>query len=341
MDIAALVNVRARRGSEAVARTLHAELPGARVRVSRSLADAEDFAREVLEDPPELVLAAGGDGTAVGFINALRAQRDGAPPPGGGVHPATPALAVLPLGTGNGWANATGARGWKRALRELGRAERAGTPLRFRRFDLVETCGMVGPFAGTGWDAELIDDFHAQKQGFSLMPERARMGLPGYLNALLTRMAPRHLMKDRVEVEIVNLGEDALTVDEHGKPHPLKGGEHGKVLYRGPTSVCGAGTSHEWGFRFRAFPFAQLVRGRMNLRNYAAGAAQGLAHSARLWRGEHPLPHMSSWLVTKVRATFSRPVPFQVGGDRVGHREVVEYALAPFEVDLLDWSKLS
>lgn len=333
MDIAALVNVRARRGSEAVARTLHAELPGARVRVSRSLADAEDFAREVLEDPPELVLSAGGDGTAVGFINALRAQTQGlaAPPP----------FAVLPLGTGNGWAHDTGARGWKRSLRELGRAQRAGRPLRFRRFDLVETCGMVGPFAGTGWDAELIDDFHAQKQGFSLLPDRARMGLPGYLNALLTRMAPRHFLKDRVEVEIVNLGEDALGIDEHGRPAPVPGGEHGKVLYRGPTSVCGAGTSHEWGFRFRAFPFAQLVKGRMNLRNYAAGAAQGLVHSARLWRGEHPLPLMSSWLVTRVRATFSRPVPFQVGGDRVGHRDVVEYALAPFEVDLLDWSKLA
>jgi diacylglycerol kinase family enzyme len=336
VDIAALVNVRARRGSEAVARTLHAELPGARVRVSRSLADAEDFAREILEDPSELVLSAGGDGTAVGFINALRAQTDA-----GARRLPTPALAVLPLGTGNGWANATGARGWKRALRELGRAQRAGRPLRFRRFDLVETCGMVGPFAGTGWDAELIDDFHAQKQGFSVLPDRARMGLPGYLNALLTRMAPRHLLKDRVEVEIVNLGEDALGVDDVGRPVPLPGGEHGKVLYRGPTSVCAAGTSHEWGFRFRAFPFAQLVRGRMNLRNYAAGAARALSCSPRLWRGEHPLPHMSSWLVTRVRASFSRPVPFQVGGDRVGHRDVVEYALAPFEVDLLDWSKLS
>jgi hypothetical protein len=335
VDIAALVNVRARRGSEAVARTLHAELPGARVRVSRSLADAEDFAREILEDPPEMVLAAGGDGTAVGFINAMRAQSTNE------LRPVAPAIAVLPLGTGNGWAHATGAHTWRRALRELGNAERSGRPLRFRSFDLVETCGLVGPFAGTGWDAELIDDFHAQKQGFSLMPKRARHGLPGYLNALLTRVAPRHMFQDRVQVEVVNLGEDALGVDDAGKPYPLPGGEHGKVLYRGPTSVCGAGTSEEWGFRFRAFPFAQLVRGRMNFRIYAAGAAQGLAHSPRLWRGEHPLPFMSSWLVTKVRATFSRPVPFQVGGDRVDHRDTVEYGIAPFEVDLLDWSKLS
>ena len=334
MEIAALVNIRARRGSEAVAQALHDELPGARIRVSRTLADAESFAREVIEDPPGLVLAAGGDGTAIGFINAMRANSAVG-------STLSPAMGVLPLGTGNGWAHATGAHGWRSALRRLGRADRSGRKLAFRRFDLVETCGMLGHFAGTGWDAELIDDFHAQQEGFSVLPRRARIGLTGYVNGLLTKTVPRHLLKDRVEVEIVNLGEDALGVDDAGAPCAMPGGEHGKVLYRGPTSVCGAATSEEYGFRFRAYPFAQLVRGRMNLRNYAGTAAQALWSSPGLWRGAHPLPHMSSWLVTRVRATFSRPVAFQIGGDRAGHRDTIEFALAPFAIDLLDWSKLS
>jgi diacylglycerol kinase family enzyme len=344
VDIAALVNVKARRGSEAVARTLHAELPGARVRVSRSLADAQEFAREMVEDPPELMLAAGGDGTAVALLNALRTQvqKDGGPVvDDGAVRTFSPAIGVLPLGTGNGWAHATGAAGWKTALRELGRARRNNVPLRFRRFDLVETCGVLGHFAGTGWDAELIDDFHAQKEGWSLLSDRARGGLAGYLNGLLTRTAPRHFFQDRVEVEVVNTGEDALGVDAEGRPFRMPGGEHGKVLYRGPTSVCAAGTSEEWGFRFRAFPFAELVRGRMCFRNYAGTAAQGLMRAHRLWKGEHPLEGMSTWLTTRVRATFSRPVPFQIGGDRLGHRDQVEYSVAPFEVEVLDWSKLS
>jgi hypothetical protein len=344
VDIAALVNVRARRGSEAVAQTLHHELPGARVCVSRTLADAEEFARELAEDPPELLLSAGGDGTAIALLNAMRAQHAaaGETSPGfGGDRRFSPALGVLPLGTGNGWAHVTGAHAWRRALRELGAARRNGRPLKFRRFDLVETCGMLGHFAGTGWDAELIDDFHAQKEGLGVLPARMRKGLAGYLNGLVTRTVPRHLMKPRVEVEIENIGEDALTIDAQGRPTKLRGGEHGKILYRGPTSVCAAGTSEEWGFGFRAFPFAGAVRGRICLRNYGMPAATAVLAARRLWRGEHPLDGMSTWMVTRARATFSRPVPFQIGGDRIGHRDVVEYGVAPLEVDLLDWSTLS
>src|SRR6185312_12923890 len=95
-----------------------------------------------------------------------------------------------------------------------------------RRFDLVEVGGTVAPFAGTGWDAEIIDDFHAQKTGFGFLPARARNGLAG----------------------------------------------RGAVLYRGPTSVCAAATSAEWGFGFRAFPFAGLVPRRFNFRIYAGRA---------------------------------------------------------------------
>lgn len=342
------MNVRARRGSAAVAQTLHHELPGARVRVSHSLEDAADFAREIAENPPELLLSAGGDGTAIALLNAMRAQRirdtsgvDGARPDVVEERRFLPALGVLPLGTGNGWAHVTGAHAWRHALRELGRARRNGRPLKFRRFDLVETCGMLGHFAGTGWDAELIDDFHAQKEGFGVLPAGMRKGLAGYLNGLVTRTVPRHLMKPRVEVEIENLGEDALTIDASGRPVKLRGGEHGRILYRGPTSVCAAGTSEEWGFGFRAFPFAGAVRGRICFRNYGKPAGEALLASRRLWRGEHPLEGMSTWMVTRVRATFSRPVPFQIGGDRIGHRDVVEYGIAPLEVDLLDWSTLS
>ncbi len=42
----------------------------------------------------------------------------------------------------------------------------------------------------------------------------------------------------------------------------------------------------------------------------------------------------------RARAVFSRPVPFQIGGDRVGWRSEVDYVLAPEQVDLLDWNAL-
>src|SRR5262245_16696489 len=242
-EIAVLVNLRARRGSERVARVCRRELPGARVTTSRSLDDAAGFAREVGASSPQLLVSAGGDGTAVALINALRGQ------PAANVP-----LGCLPLGTGNGWARATGARNWRRSVERLGSLSRLGAPIPTWRFDLVEVDHTLAHFAGTGWDAEIIDDFHAQKSGFGLLPEKSRAGLPGYLNGLFTRTIPRHLLgRKQVEVELVNTGEDAIGVDEHGRAVPLPEGKHGAVLYRGPVSVCAAGTSPEWGFGFRAF----------------------------------------------------------------------------------------
>jgi hypothetical protein len=330
-DIAILVNLKARRGSERVASVCRRELPGARVHSSRSLDDALGFARQLTDTPPDLLISAGGDGTAVALINALRG------------HPAAQSvLGCLPLGTGNGWAHATGAPPWRRAVQRLGQLSRSGAPVPTWRFDLVEVDGVLGHFAGTGWDAEIIDDFHAQKEGFGLLPRPRRDGLSGYLHGLFTRTIPRHLMRRKaIEVELINTGEDAVGVDEYGRPVAIPEGRHGAVLYRGPVSVCAAGTSTEWGFGFRAFPFAGLVPRRFCMRVYAGRVVEATMRMRSLWRGVHPMPKMHTWLLTSCRANFSESVPFQIGGDRVGHKQSVEYRLASEQVNLLHWRRLT
>jgi diacylglycerol kinase family enzyme len=332
VDVAVLVNLRSRRGSRVVADRARAEIPSARILASRSLAETEAFTQELLRSAPDLVLSAGGDGTAVGLINALRpAELDGQ----------LPTLGLLPLGTGNGWANATRAPAWREGLARVGELARSRRILSTKRFDLVETCGRIAPFAGTGWDAELIDDFHAQKTAFGVLPKKARQGVAGYLQGLFTRTVPRHVLaKDRVEVELINTGEDAFTIDEHGKPVPLRGGEHGKLLYRGPFGVCGAATSAEWGFGFRSYPFAGSMPRRLCVRVYSAGPVEAVLRTRDLWRGAHPLPHMHTWMLTSCRTRFSRPVPFQIGGDRHGHVTEVDYHIAPETIDCLDWPAL-
>lgn len=331
MDVDIVVNLRARLGSNRVAEKCKRELPHARVVVSRSLDEAVRFARDTA--PEDLLVSAGGDGTAIGLLNSLRR--------------AVTQLGVLPLGTGNGWAHATGAPPWRTAVEQLGAHLGRGERLPLRRFELVEVTfpgggpSTIAHFAGTGWDAEIIDDFHQQKDGRGLLPTKMRNGLAGYFRGLLTRTVPRHLkQRELAEVEIVNTGADALGVDEHGRPYPLPGGEHGKVLYRGPSNVCAAGTSPSWGFGFQAFPFAGLVAGRMCLRVYSGRVTQALRHAHRLWRGEHPMAEMHTFLVDRAVARFSRPVPFQAGGDCLGHRTEIEYSMAREVVDLIDWPKL-
>ncbi len=334
MDIAVVVNLRARRGSEKVARACQEHLPSARVIASRSLEEALGFARDLRHKPPSLLVSAGGDGTVVALINAMRSGSEG-----WGFVP--PAIGLLPLGTGNAWAHVTGAPRWRTGVSKLGSLADRGGPLPVRRFDLVEGEGIAAPFAGTGWDAELIDDFHAQKSGVGFLPERARHGVWGYLHGLFTRTIPRNLRDEQVEVELVNTGSDAMTVDEEGRAVPLPNGGRGAVLYRGPVSVCGAATSSEWGFGFRAYPFAGLVPRRFCTRIYSGRAIEATLRMRQLWHGKHPLSKMHTWLLDRCKMTFSRPVPFQIGGDRLGHRSEVEYRLAEEQVDVLDWRAMA
>lgn len=341
MDIAVVVNLHARRGSQAVARTCREHLPEARVLASRSLDEAVGFARDLCDKPPSLLVSAGGDGTVVALLNAMRDADSSAFVRADDIASIStarpPALGLLPLGTGNGWAHVTGAPRWRTGLEQLGHLAERGGALPLRRFDLIEAFGTVAHFAGTGWDAELIDDFHAQKTGLGVLPRRMRKGLAGYLQGLFTRMIPRHLVNPPVEVEITNTGDDAFTIDDEGRPVPLRGGEHGAVLYRGPASVCGVGTTGEWGFGFRAFPFAEAMPRRFSLRIYGGRALEATLRMSQLWRGAHPMPKMYNWLLTRCKAVFSRPVPFQMGGDRLGHKSEIDYALAREQVDVLDW----
>jgi diacylglycerol kinase family enzyme len=329
MNLAVMVNLRARRGSEKVGGLVRRLFPRARLALTRSLEDARTWINGLRHDPPTLLLAGGGDGTITGLINEMRAQ---------GL--ALPAIGVLPMGTGNAWARVTGAPNPSVALRHLAQCGERLPPL--RPFSLVGLEDRVAPFAGTGWDAEALQDFKDNMAKFPPGPLReANAGLRGYLGALATRTIPRHLLGNAdLRVKVFNLGAPALTVDEQGRVVPMPGGETGALLYEGPVGVCGAATTPEFGFGFKAFPFAQAVPHRLSVRVYGVGALEGARNVFKLWRGQHPLPGMHDFFVERLRMDFDRDVPYQMGGDIMGIRRSLEFSLAEESVNLVDWRQL-
>lgn len=339
MRVIAIVNDRARRGGNGNARTLRALLPSAEVVATRDLEDLQRVANDCAKAAPDLVVIAGGDGSAAAALNAFRKARASA----GGESNVLARLALLKLGTGNGWANSMGAPPLAFSLDRLRQSIARREKLPFRRFDLVAVEGLIAQFAGTGWDAELIDDFHAQKTAPSLLPRRTRQGLVGYLNGLMTRAVPRNLMQSRVEVDVQNLGSPAMGVSARGEAYELpetRADGPKAQLYSGPVSVCAVGTSKEWGFRFTSMPFAGLVPRRFNFRMYVGTTMSALVRVPALWAGKHPMSNMVNWLCDDVEVRFSRPVPLQAGGDLIGHRDRIRYSIAEEQVDVLDWARL-
>ncbi len=321
---AIVVSANAKRGGRRVAAQIARALPGANVRLTRSAREVDAWL-ETLGPDVRSVLAAGGDGTAIALVNALRRVHGG---------DRLPRMGVLPLGTGNAWAHVTGAPKLHLCLQGL---ESLPDPLPCRRFGLIECEGVLTHFAGAGWDAQILDDYRtqvAQSKGPSKLLSKS---VYGYLAACLFRTAPKALLHGRPHVIIENLADEAWTITADKKLLKLHGVGRGAVLWDGPASVAACATCPELGYGFRAFPFAERFLGMMNVRIYDEETLAAIAHIPALWRGQHPLRGMHDWFSTAVRMTFSRPVPLQIGGDAIGTRQSVEYRIYDHEIELIDW----
>jgi diacylglycerol kinase family enzyme len=325
--LAILVNANAKRGGRRVAVQIARALPGARVRLTRTAAEIDSWLRTIPK--ARAVLAAGGDGTAVSLINALARLTAG--------YDTGPTIGLLPVGTGNGWAHAVGAPKLHRCLELL--AQAAG-PLPTRRYGLLEVEGTLAHFAGSGWDAMILEDYKRQLDASKGPGRRLSKSVYGYLTATLLRTAPKVALLGNPHLLIENLGDEVFVVDREGKPRRLDGAGRGAVLYDAPAGAVAAGTCPEFGYRFKAIPFAERMPGFISVRAYDRSALGAIASIPLLWKGTHPIGGMHDWLVTSVRLTFSRPVSLQVGGDAHGMRRTIEFRAADREVRMLDWRRL-
>jgi diacylglycerol kinase family enzyme len=323
-DLAILVNANAKRGGRRIAAQLKRALPKAEVRLTRTIGEIEGWLQGL--GPKRCILAAGGDGTCVALLGAL----DRVLPPGAPM----PTVGALPLGTGNAWAHALGARKLDFCVRALSRWDGAVPTKRYTLFSCEDTLTF---FAGCGWDAQVLDDF--RKQVEQSPSRRAAKSVWGYLSAMALRTAPKAILHGRPHVIIENLADEVFTMGADGQVRRAPLGR-GSILYDGLASVAGAATCPEFGYRFRAYPFAERMQGFMNIRVYDEATHRAVRAIPKLWRGEHPMPGMSDWFSTHVRFIFSRPIPLQIGGEALGSRQTVECKVSPRTVQALDWRRV-
>lgn len=325
--LAILVNANAKRGGRRVAVQIGRALPGASVRLTKSMQEIDAWLR-VLPSPLG-VFAAGGDGTAVALLNALdRVTPEDEP---------LPTVGVLPLGTGNGWAHALGAPKLHRCLEQLARARGA---LPARGSTLVDIEGTLAHFAGSGWDAMILEDYKRQLEASKGPGRRLSKSVYGYLSATLLRTVPKVVLFGNPHLVIENLGPEVFTLDAMGTPHKLEGAGPGTILYDAPAGIASVATCTTFGYGFRAFPFADRMPGFISVRAYDRGTFAAVLSIPQLWRGAHPLEGMHDWMATHVRMTFSRALPLQIGGDACGTRQSIEYRAARRSVRLVNWRAL-
>jgi diacylglycerol kinase family enzyme len=322
---AILVNANAKRGGRRIAVQIAEALPGARVRLTKSIEEIEAWLPTL--GAPRCILSAGGDGSAVALVNALAHTTPRGEP--------LRTVGILPLGTGNAWAHSAGAR----KLGDCVEALRTATgPLPVRRYGLLEIEGKLTFLAGCGWDAQILNDYRAQLEA---SPSKAvSKSVWGYISAMLFRTVPKQIAFGRPHVIVENLGDEVYTMSPEHKLTRMDGARRGAILYEGMASVASAATAPEYGYGFRAFPFAERFPGMMNVRVYDEKPLPAVRQIPNLWKGTHPLRGMHDWFTKHVRMTFSRPMPLQIAGDAVGERQTIEMRASERVVDVVEWRRL-
>ncbi|MCS6914175.1 MAG: hypothetical protein NZ890_13150 [Myxococcota bacterium] len=287
--------------------------PAADVYVSSTLADSRLIARHLLERAYDVALLGGGDGTFVRCLADLEAEARRLRRP-------LPGLGVLRLGTGNALGYYLGASEPSESGLRADLQRALDRHARWRPLSLLRVGGVLAPFAGTGLDSQILEDYQATTRLLDRLGLGRVVSSPlRYALAVALRSVPRFVLRRLPEVEVRNVGSPAYQIGPDGQPDPTPL-PSGTVLYRGRCTLAGAATIPCYGFGVRIFPFADLRQDRFHLRCTDASAAETLLHLPAVLRGSYRSPSIRDFLCDAVEITVEHPVPMQIGGDLLPER---------------------
>lgn len=342
--MAVILNQNANKVNDRVRRRLAGLVPSADLYYSRSLEEAEGFARHIVQAGYGTVVSGGGDGTLVNIVNQVchyvdeanewrmqRARHFGEPQ----ALLQYPEFGVLKLGTGNGLSHVVGASNPAKDLHKL----MSGPRHPAIEVDLIECEGTKFMFGGIGYDARILNDYIHLKQwaAKSKYLKRLSATAAGYLLAVCGRSVPDFLRNGFTQnVRVTSEGDNCYYMDSRRGDRAISV-PRGTVLFEGPAGVVSVGTSPYFGFGFTMFPFAGTMPGLMNLRIATMGPLEALSHLPSLWNGNLRSPSILDFMCDKVKVETDKPVCYQHSGDGQGKRDVLNFAMSNKPLKLVDY----
>jgi diacylglycerol kinase family enzyme len=321
-----VLNANARAVTARLVTQLREIVPQGDLFLSRSLDDARSIAETIVRRGYGQVMTGGGDGTLLSTINFLEehAEKIGAP---------MPKVGVLRLGTGNAVAGLMGAGD---PLVDAHHIVAKGDVTVEKRNLVVTGEGLRAPFAGIGYDGDVLNDYITMKE--SVKNPFLKMlvtTVVGYLISMLTISVPRNLFGKKARVRVTS-SKDAFKM-VHGDD-----GDYevripaGTLLYEGPAPTLAVATVPYYGFKFTMFPFAERKAGFMQLRVVAVSIPGILSKLwPAVWNGTFRHKDLHDFLVEDAVVEGDLPLAYQVGGDALGTRTRLDFRLADAPIEMV------
>ena len=338
--IAVILNLNAPGVTKKVINRIASRIPMENIYPTKDIVEARSAVSDILENSFDFIFCGGGDGTIVNTITDIRdIEREKALSPQGHAindyadnEMAVPSLGILKMGTGNAWAWAVGVKG---GLNQFNTVVEGGD-YSISRYHLIEVGGRLCPFAGLGWDAQVLNDYYEVNERLYHTPLRGFMGsLYGYLFTSFTRTIPRIIKKKgATEVEITFTGRKLFKPTRNSGYLPITDSRN-SIIYHGPANMVSAGMIPFFGYGFRAFPYAEQIRDTMHLRISNLDIFRTVKNIRKIWAGRYESPDFTDFLADMIRLRFDREMPLEIGGDPAGYTSEVELRVSDFQVNIV------
>lgn len=287
---------------------------------SSSLPEAEQHIQTILSKEYAYLFSGGGDGTAVSTINLLSQCAKKSP------HRPVPRLGILRLGTGNALARMLGAGKPEEDIKAI----LSGKSLKPLLISMVETAdGQLTPFAGIGYDGELMNDFEAVKQiYFGGAFRKFFSSFLGFTIAGLFKTLPRQAGKQPPTVTLKSSQPAYRIMRIRNKDEEIYI-DQGADLYHGIAPLICVGTIASLGYGIKMFPFATKRPGYMHLRIAAVPIPTALANLyPAIWQGTFRHPQLYDFLVKDVTIESNEGLPYQFAGDAMGYKKKLFFKIS-------------
>lgn len=337
-SFAVALNMKARKVRKSTLEMLGQHVDVEDLYITQTIEQSDRSLDEIIEKRYPLVLCGGGDGTAMRIIEQMRRKVEEHRAAGEDCR--MPRFGLLKLGTGNGWA------GLLRVPRKVKPiwALRQMRPedLRFTEFNMIETEDRLFHFGGFGADAMILNDYINLKNRFSSGPLwKMANSIAGYLWATFAVAVPRVAIKKwRINVRVINNSDEPVyrvTYSGGEVEAPVKKGE---VLFAAPTLIASVGTTENYGFDLKIFPYACRKKGYMHLRLTDTPVLPAMRRLRDIWTGKWESPNLHDFLVKDIIIESDEEMPFQLGGDPEGYRKSARFKVSDFLPDVLDFRKI-
>ena len=336
-NFAVVLNMKARKVNRGTLDMISKHVDVEDIYITHTVEQSDQSLDEIIKKRYPLVLCGGGDGTAMRIMEQMYKKAAKLNENGGDYT--VPHFGLLKLGTGNGWAGYLEVPGGVKpiwAIRQMRENE-----LKFENFNMMESKGRIFHFGGFGVDALVLNDYIELKNNYTEgFMWKLSNSLAGYAMTLASRSVPKAILDGfELNVRVINQSDEPVYKVNHSTGSVDLKLRKGDTIFEGRTLISGFGTTSNYGFNLKVYPFALMKPGYFQLRIADMSVPSVLLRLKDLWDGTMQHEGLHDFLVKDVRIESDNEMPFQLGGDPEGYQKSLEVKVSDFAPKVLDFRR--